>query len=306
MILCGDKRMSGTPAVHVILNQKSGHARGKTQEIEQLFRQAGVEAHIIPITPGSDACELARHAVADSRGTVVAAGGDGTVNAVASAVVGTDSILGVLPVGTLNHFAKDLKIPLDLLGAVRVIAAGHHSKVDTGEVNGKTFVNNSSLGIYPNIVSERQRLQQHGLHKWVSLVIATCKTMARIPHLTVTVRVDTKGETRRTSFVFIGNNEYIVEGPELGRRKRLDAGYLAVYIAPRLTRLGLLRLTRAAIVGKLRDFSGWEILRVEELSIASRRKQVKVSYDGEVSTFHGPLHYRVRPASLNVDVPAEG
>jgi diacylglycerol kinase family enzyme len=298
--------MSGTPAVHVILNQKSGHARGKAQQIEQFFRQEGADAHMIPITPRSDACELARQAVAESRGTVVAAGGDGTVNAVASAVVGTDSILGVLPVGTLNHFAKDLKIPLDLPGAVRVIAAGHHRKVDTGEVNGKTFVNNSSLGIYPNIVSERQRLQHHGLHKWASLVIATCKTMARIPHLTVTVCVDTKEETRRTSFVFIGNNEYIVEGPGLGRRKRLDGGHLAVYIAPRLTRSGLLRLTWDAIAGKLRDFRGWEMLRVEELSIASRRKQIKVSYDGEVSRFQSPLHYRIRPVSLNVDVPAKG
>ena len=87
----------------------------------------------------------------------MAAGGDGTINSVASAVVGSEKSLGVLPFGTMNHFAKDLHIPLDLEGAVNTIVAGHKTKVDVGEVNGRIFLNNSSLGLYPSIVRERQK-----------------------------------------------------------------------------------------------------------------------------------------------------
>ena len=86
---------------------------------------------------------------------MVVGGGDGTLSAAASILAGTDTALGVLALGTLNHFARDLRIPLDLDGAIGVIAAGHHQTVDVGEVNGQVFINNSSIGIYPFFVAER-------------------------------------------------------------------------------------------------------------------------------------------------------
>ena len=118
-----------------------------------------------------------RHAAARTASArasiVVAAGGDGTISSVAAAVIDSPAALGVLPLGTLNHFAKDLHIPLDLAGAIAVVAAGHVGHVDVGQVNERVFVNNSSIGIYPSIVEEREALRRRGHRKWPAMALAT-------------------------------------------------------------------------------------------------------------------------------------
>ncbi|HVG33349.1 MAG TPA: diacylglycerol kinase family protein, partial [Pyrinomonadaceae bacterium] len=135
--------------------------------LAELFSERGSDARITLAKSGNEIVELARRAARDDCHTVIAGGGDGTINAVASAVVGTDKRLGVLPLGTLNHFAKDLKIPLDLEGAVSNIFDAHVARVDVGEVNGRIFLNNSSLGLYPSIVRQREKQQERlGRGKW--------------------------------------------------------------------------------------------------------------------------------------------
>src|SRR6266446_5556899 len=105
------------------------------------------------------------------------------------------------------------------------------SSVDVGQVNERTFVNNSSLGTYPSIVSERERLQRTGFQKWVALLVASFKVLRRLPPITVRLKIDGKSLVRTTHFVFVGNNEYEIEGTKLGTRRRLDAGHLVLYIA---------------------------------------------------------------------------
>lgn len=116
----------------------------------------GLDADITLAQSGAEMIATAEQALRDGAPIVVAGGGDGTINAVASVVVGSGTPFGVLPLGTLNHFAKDLNIPLELDAAIANVAQGVPHQVDVGEVNGRIFLNNSSLGLYPDIVRDRE------------------------------------------------------------------------------------------------------------------------------------------------------
>ena len=134
---------------------------GEVAAIEAAFAGTGVEVDVRMEAPGDLPAVLARiWAAPDRPDAIVVAGGDGTVNAAAGAAAGTDLLLGVLPMGTFNHFAKDLGLPTDLPGAAAALAQGDERQVDVGEVNGRVFVNNSALGVYPEMVAVRDRLRE--------------------------------------------------------------------------------------------------------------------------------------------------
>jgi diacylglycerol kinase family enzyme len=291
----------------VILNAGAGKA-GKSGNLQsmiaELFGAAGLNAEII-LVAGKDMSAAARQAVAENHETIVAAGGDGTVNTVAAEVAGTEKILGVLPVGTLNHFAKDLHLPLDLEGAVRTIVERNIATVDVGEVNGRVFVNNSSLGIYPHIVhgrvAEQMRLR---MGKRPAYIWATIHALRRFPFLNL--RIEVKGKTlrRETPFLFVGNNEYEVTGFRIGARRRLDAGKLGLYLTHRVGRWGLIRVALRALLGHLSQEKDFEAYLVEEAFVEAHRHFILVATDGEVKWMESPLHYRSRPRALRVIVPA--
>jgi diacylglycerol kinase family enzyme len=253
---------------------------------------------------------------------LVAGGGDGTVAAVASQLVDGDTALGVLPLGTLNHFARDLGIPLPLQEAVQVLVDGRRLQVDVGELLGggsparetpahdnvaRVFLNNASLGLYPRIVSARDAAQ-HRLHlgKWPALARATWHALR--DSRSFDVRLDVDGETlrRRTPFVFIGNNRYTLQGFAAGSRPRLDEGVLSVYVLRPQTLFGFLRLALRALLGRVSPDEDFEAFTAGELRVESSRARVEVALDGEVAAFDTPLHYRVRPRALQVLVPAAG
>lgn len=290
----------------VIINATSGSddKEGARARLAELFAGHGSDARITLARSGAEIVELAERAVRDDCETVVAGGGDGTINAVASALVGTNRRLGVLPLGTLNHFAKDLRIPLDLEGAVSTIFDAHVARVDVGEVNGRIFLNNSSLGLYPSIVRQREKQQERlGRGKWPAFFWATLSVLRRYPFLTVRLNTDEKEMLRRTPFVFVGNNEYEMESFNVGARSCLDAGHLSLYTAHRTGRLGLLRFAFRALFGGLRDEKDFDALCTKEIWIETRRRRLRVATDGEVTVMNTPLHYRVRPGALNVLAP---
>jgi YegS/Rv2252/BmrU family lipid kinase len=290
----------------VILNATSGadDKESARERLAELFAERGSDARITLARSGAEIVELARRAARDDCETVIAGGGDGTINAVASALVGTDKRLGVLPLGTLNHFAKDLKIPLDLEGAVSNIFDGRVARVDVGEVNGRIFLNNSSLGLYPSIVRQREKQQERlGRGKWPAFIWATLSVLRRYPFLTVRLNTDEKEMLRRTPFVFVGNNEYEMESFNVGARSCLDAGHLSLYTAHRTGRLGLLRFAIRALFGGLREEKDFDALCTKEIWIETRRSRLRVATDGEVTVMNTPLHYRVLPGALNVLVP---
>jgi diacylglycerol kinase family enzyme len=211
--------------------------------------------------------------------------------------------LGVLPLGTLNHFAKDLKIPLDLEGAARTIIANHAVKVDVGEVNGQIFLNNSSLGLYPSLVHQREQRQRLGYGKWPAFIWAAFSVLRRYPFLDVRLNADGREFSSRTPFVFVGNNKYEMESFNIGTRARLDAGQLSLYFSHRTRRLGLVRLALRALLGRVEKAEEFVAMSTTEVSIETRRSRIRVATDGEITMMRPPLRYRLRPAALRVIVP---
>jgi diacylglycerol kinase family enzyme len=294
-------------SVKVIINAGSGlsHKEEVRRQLIAIFAAAGMTADISLARTGARMVELAREAVAGDWSMIVAGGGDGTINAVASAVIGSEKILGVLPLGTLNHFAKDLRIPLDLEGAASVLKSGHTRMVDVGEVNGYTFLNNSSLGLYPMIVRAREKGQRQGSGKWTAFFWAVVATLRRYPFLNVSLMAEGKHYQLKTPFVLVGNNQYVMEGFNIGRREFLDRGQLSVYVTNRTGRWGLLRLAVRALLGHLREEKDFLALLTDQLQIKTRHKRLRVALDGEVDTLAAPLLYSVRPRVLRVTVPSD-
>jgi diacylglycerol kinase family enzyme len=253
---------------------------------------------------GDNLAALARRAVEGNSRLVVAAGGDGTMNGVAAALIDTETALGVLPLGTLNHFAKDLNIPMEIEAAVASIFTGRVARVDVGEVNGRLFLNNSSLGLYPSIVRERENEQSKGRAKWVAFAQAVLFALRHYSPLHVNLREDDQIQgADRSPFIFVGNNRYEVSGPHIGGRATLDAGRLWVYRAPHASRIKLLRMALQALAG-LRAPGDLAMFDTKEFWISTNRDRLSVATDGEVTTLTTPLHYRSRPKALNVVVPA--
>lgn len=236
---------------------------------------------------------------------MAAGGGDGTVNAVAGVVAGTDTALGVLPMGTLNHFAKDAGIPLNLEDAVRNFFTGEVAKVDVGEVNGRVFVNNSGIGVYPHLVRQREEQQRHGHPKWLAFALAVGSVLRRYSRLRVKLHMtEAEALARLTPFVFVGNNKYEVAGLEIGRRMSLTSGRLWVCTAPRAGRRNLIAMAWRTLTGRVSDHE-LNAIEVDEIWVNAPSPWVNVSTDGEVSLMAAPLHYRTRPRALSVVLPAQ-
>ena len=293
-------------SVIVIVNSASGTGcpQGYERELQEQFAAHGVQAHVQLVASGEEIVRTAKQAVEQGARCVVAAGGDGTVSAVASQLAGKACALGVLPMGTLNHFAKDNGVPLDIGEAVAAIAQGREQARDIGEVNGRFFINNSSLGLYPDIVRDRERQWRRlGRGKWTALLAASLHAARRYPVLKLALEVDGKPLHRRSAFVFIGNNEYKMEGFEIGERDRLDAGQLSLYVTQRTGRFGLLRLAIRALFRRLEQARDFDSMLAAQVTVETPHRELRVATDGEVTLMRTPLHYRIHPGALRVIVP---
>jgi diacylglycerol kinase family enzyme len=292
--------------VVVIINAGAGHGHDHeaADKLRELLRTAGLDAELVLADGGEAMIAGARRALEGGARLVAAGGGDGTINAVASVMVDSDVPFGVLPMGTLNHFAKDLGIPLELDAAVRNLAEGHPCAVDVAEVNGRIFLNNSGLGLYPDIVHDREKQQRRlGRGKWLAALWAALSALRRYPFLSMRVKVEGERLARRTPFVFIGNNVYKMQGLAIGERERLDGRTLSLYVAQHPTRLGLLRFAIEALLGRLGEERDFDVVLAPGMEIETRRRHMRVSTDGEVTVMETPLRYRVRPGALKVVVP---
>lgn len=298
----------GTRVVPVIINPSAGWLRGaslraRSAQVVRAFREGGLDAQVRVVGPDT----LAR-AVYEARArgamAVFVGGGDGTISTAASVLAGTPVALGVLPLGTRNHFAADLGLPRDLAGTVRALCAGQIARVDVAEVNGRVFVNNLSLGLYPSAVVDVTRHHQHlGVPKGVAFGFAMMGALWRLPRVRVHIRAPGSLEDHSgcdAPFVIIGNNEYAFEGGRFGRRGALDRGELSVYWAPNAGRMG------AAIAGMravLRRFDPLSRLLVPFVELTSPRRSLDVALDGEVLRLRPPLRVRCRPGALSVVLP---
>jgi YegS/Rv2252/BmrU family lipid kinase len=298
---------SVSPPIPVVLNLTAGlgHSEEGAERLRQTFARYGVEARVVTARSGT---EIERHvdeALASGARIVVAGGGDGTISAVAARLRSTDVALGILPIGTLNHFARDLGIPVDAEAAVRVVAEGRRAAVDVGEVNGRAFINNASLGMYPDIVRDRKRQQRRlGRGKYWAMLWATLAFLRRSPFMRLHMEIHGEGRDCRSPFVFIGNNDYVMEGFTIGQRPSVRDGCLSIYTTQRCGRWALLRLAVRALFGRLHQADDFSSLRAERLRIDSHRRRMLVATDGEVTAMDTPLEFRVLPGALQVIVPA--
>jgi diacylglycerol kinase family enzyme len=316
--VAGFDRASVAPGkIVVILNAQGGtvarmgHAAARF-EIMEAFADHGIAAEIVVVRGRTIARAVrkragsrdAQFAPATAPPAIVAAGGDGTVNAVAQALAGTAAPLGILPLGTLNHFARDLGLPFDIPGAVAVIAAGNTAAVDVAEVNGRIFVNNSSIGLYPDMVRDRERQRRQTRRaKWLAMALAFVRTLRRPPMRRLTIEAGDWMRPLRTSLAFIGNNVYDTNFPTLGRRATLTGGVLCLFIAKAERGFDIIRLLLRAAFGRLDQARDFEHHHLQALTIRSRHRRLLVALDGEVAILATPLAYRIRPRDLRVFVP---
>jgi YegS/Rv2252/BmrU family lipid kinase len=235
---------------------------------------------------------------------VIVGGGDGTISNAASALVGSQTALGILPLGTLNHFARDLGLPTDIKEAAKVIAAGCKRLVDVGEMNGRIFINNSAIGLYPLMIIDRdlQRMR-FGLSKKLALLTASLRTLARFNQQRLTLTVNDQKARVDTPLLFVGNNEYHTDIGAPGRRDSLETGVLSVYVMRKKSRRGLIAASIRALFNRSQPDDMVRIEGVERLRVSSHRHQLAVSLDGEVVREKPPLDYRIRKKALRVIAP---
>lgn len=299
-------RVLGT-TIPVIANAGAGGGRSDDalRELGEAFARNGITARMLTPRPGAFEDAL-RDAVAGKPQVIVAAGGDGTISAVANAIRGTGIALGVIPFGTFNHFAKDLGIPMDVDEAVRVLLEGRRIEIDVGEVNGRTFVNNSSLGLYPGMVRHRDKLRRRfGHSKRRAMLWALAAAVRRSPLLTLTLQADREIQPCRSPFVFVGNNEYAMEGFEIGTRKRLDGGLLSIYTTQSSSFTRLAALAIRALAGRLHQARDFAAMTVRSLRVDTPHAHLLVATDGELNVMDTPLEFRIVPRALGVIVPPE-
>ncbi len=288
-----------------ILNGHSVHVAEAQAHIARISGEFGIATRVVVTKRGDDLSSLAARAASQKGGPIVAGGGDGTVNAVAGKLAGSDIVLGVLPMGTLNHFARDVGVPRSLEAAVRNVFTGKIAEVDAGEVNGRIFVNNSGIGFYPHFVRVREEQERLGHVKRVAFMLALQSLVRRYFRLRINVHMG-KAEAleRVTPFLFVGNNRYQTSGLEIGTRARLDSGRLWVCTAPQTGRENFLHVALRTLIGRATD-QELNAFETEEISVQPETARVNVSTDGEVSVMDTPLHYRIRPRAIRVVVPTQ-
>lgn len=294
--------------IYCIFNCRAGTAADEQREAVkkafELYDQSEIDSIVEICHRPETLARIVRQAIDSGADVIVAGGGDGTISSVAHQLIGTNVALGVLPVGTLNHFAKDMGIPLDPAGAVETICRGDLKSIDVGEVNGRYFINNSSLGVYPDAVGVRERWRPL-VGKWAALGIGAFTVLRRFPILRLKLEIDGTQIVHRAPLLFIGNNEYLLEWPDLGGRAALDQGFLSVWLINQPSRFALVRSALNLLLGRLHLAPEIEVRRLEGFTVRSRRRRVRVAVDGEILKLRQPLTYRIHPLSLKVYIPSK-
>jgi diacylglycerol kinase family enzyme len=220
-------------------------------------------------------------------------------------MAGSGATLGILPLGTLNHLARDLGLPFELDQAAAAIGGGQVRAIDIAEINGRTFVNNAAIGLYPLMVLDRESQQERlGRSKRLAMLVASLRTMIRFHHQRLTLSGDA-GEARiDTPLLFVGNNDYRLAMPGAGRRVRLDDGRLCVLVLRKKGLPGFLAAVARALLGMTREDDMVRLDHVEHLRVDSERSSITLALDGEPIKMKPPLDFRIRKQTLKVIVPA--
>jgi YegS/Rv2252/BmrU family lipid kinase len=290
----------------VLLNRGGGAVAADSEiadKVAAALAKAGVEA-AVELIAGGDCAVRCKALTEHGDEMVIVGGGDGTISAAASALVGTKTKLGILPLGTLNHFARDLAIPADLNEAAGLIAKGGVRQVDVAEMNDRIFINNSAIGLYPLMVVDRDvQRKRLGRSKRLAMLVASLRTLARFNHQRLTLTVNDEKARVDTPLLFVGNNNYRIDIGAPGQRESVEDGELCVMVMGKKTRTGLIAASIRALFDRSRPDDMVYLEGVERLRVDSHRGQLAVSLDGEVVRSEPPLDYKIRKKALRVIAP---
>ncbi|HEX2941101.1 MAG TPA: diacylglycerol kinase family protein [Rhodopila sp.] len=290
----------------IVLNTRSGHlsARQKLDELSRALAHHRLTPDIRTLDAGSQVAAAVTDGARQGYETIVVGGGDGTLSAAASALAGTDRRMGVLPLGTFNYFARNLGIPGDIAAATGVLAQGRDKWLDLGEVNGRTFLNNASLGVYARVLERREDLYRRWGRSRIAAHVSVLLSLARArAPLSLHVTVDGATESRRTPMIFIANNPFQLNRFRLAGTECLKQGCLAIYIAPACGPAALLRLATRLALGRLRPERDFELLCGTDILVETKRSPRHVVRDGERDLMPSPYRFRICRRALRVIAP---
>lgn len=292
----------------VVFNEKAGTfvnaVDGLTPDsLHEALQRVGIKATLRPAT-GNKIESVLREAIAQQPDTLFVGGGDGTVSAAAALLADTPITLGVLPLGTLNHFSKDLGQPEKWRDAVAALASAQVRLVDLAEVNGRVFINNCSVGSYADAVRRRDRLREKkGIGKWLAMTFASFSVFRELRRLRLHVQTPSSTLNLRTPFLLVANNRYTGRVLDASLRPRLDEGQLWLYTTRVARRSALLKMMWQALLRRIDAPDDLEMHATPEATVAIAPGPVPVAADGEVLELTAPLKFRIRPKALRVLVP---
>ena len=300
--------------LYIVFNLGAGHGSGDTvhNTITAACAAAGREVQVLAVDDPRRLGDIARQAVQLAQangGVVVAAGGDGTINTVAQATLGSGCDFGVLPQGTFNYFSRTHGIPSDPAEAMQVLLTAQAQPVQVGLVNGQVFLVNASLGLYPRLLEDREAWKsQFGRNRLVAFG-AGLMTLLR-GHRNLHLDIDVQGSRRalRTPTLFIGNNALQMEQLGLPQARAIDAGALAVVALQPLGRWAMLGLVLRGALGRLGEADAVIGFGCQRLTVLPSwrwaRRGMKLATDGEVQRTRLPLEFSVSPTPLQLIRPA--
>ena len=291
---------------HIIFNPNAGTALTAgitTAMLGEMFAAAGLSFDIDDDDDEPLEERIAR-AIAGPAEVVVAGGGDGTVLAVAEALLGTDKTLAILPLGTLNGLARDLQLPLDVPTAIQQLNTLEARAIDVGEVNGRAFLHNVIIGLVPGIGVGREKVRGSGWRGKVKFTLFMLRRLARARRIALALRLNgTDVRVERMQSLVVVNNSYDQWFGRFMARRRLDRGRLTAYLVRNLRVRDAIRLTIEMMFGTWGNDRVIEYEKVQELTVMSKKRRLSVSMDGDVMILDTPLEFAVRPRSLSVLAP---
>lgn len=285
----------------VLINRSGGTAVALGERLEPAVRAAFAatgRAIILELLDGGEMAEaLRRHAKAP---VIAVGGGDGTLGNAAQTLRGTASALAILPLGTRNHLARTLGIPLDLNEAAVTAATGGRCRIDLGRAGRRIFVNNASIGLYPRLVREREK---RDLPKWLGTLPAAWRVVWTMRANHYALMVDGQRRVVRTPLLFIGNNRYSLEPGSLGERESMGDGELSICAVRAESPLHLVWFALKVLLGLARPDADFEDLAEARSITIDGPGEIGVALDGEVERMALPLHLDILPSALGVVVP---
>jgi diacylglycerol kinase family enzyme len=296
--------------IALVLNSGAGTLRGSdttavAAKVAAIFQKQGHEVSTTLAMGREAIAAIQRIAAAKQVDVVVAGGGDGTISAAAAACATGGTALGVLPLGTMNLFARSLKIPLAIEPAAEALAAGEIAAVDIARVNGRTFVHVLALGFHPELVEEREKTPSYGsrIEKMASSVRSWFRVIRRPRRVFLSIRTDHKTMERETVGLVVSNN--ILGVGHLPYADKLDTGLLGIYLTRAETPAEIARVTAETAVGLVGMSPLIEHLTSQAVDIRFQRSRIKATVDGELVRLPGPLKVESVAGGLKVLRPAE-